>query len=138
MPTPWSKAWLVPGIVAGACMVLSTWAHAVLGWAAMRGALEKTGAGDSLTHGLQAGWQFGSMAMLVFGAILLATAAEVARGGIASRFPVLAIGVGYIGFGIYGLALREGRPLFLFFLGLGLLASLFAWALPSAMKQTPN
>ena len=111
------------GILAGTALVLSAVAHAFLGWPAMSGALDNIGAGDSLTGALAAGWYYGSMAMLVFGLVVLQIAI---RDGDAC--PVRFIALGYLVFGLAAWLARDLNPHFLLFVAIGALLALFGFS----------
>ena len=90
------------GILAGALIVLSGGAHAFLGWPAIAQRLSVTNAPADLIAGLRVAWQFGGVAMLALGAIVLMTFAPAA-GPRSTRFATL-IGVLYVAFGGWALA----------------------------------
>ena len=113
------------GIVAGALILLSALAHAFLGWPAMAAALTAAGAGAELSGALAVGWTFGSMAMAVFGLIVLKIALSNAERG-AVRF----IAFGYLVFGLAAWLERDLNPHFLLFVGTGVLLALFAFSRP--------
>ena len=81
-------------------MMLSSVAHALLGWPAMRGELQKVGAGSDLMRGLGAGWYFGSVAMLTFGVVTLICGLRFKRGDFSGAVPAQVIGAGYVLFGL--------------------------------------
>lgn len=113
------------GIAGGTLILLSALAHAFLGWPAMAGALAAAGAGEELAGALAVGWIFGSMAMAVFGLIVLETAVR-GRGPAAVRF----IAVGYLVFGLAAWLERDLNPHFLLFIATGVLLALFAFLRP--------
>ncbi len=115
------------GITAAVLLLASALAHSFLGWPAMRSALESAGAGKELTGALAAGWSFGSVAMVVFGMIVLFSALAVRRGEKPRRLTPAVIALGYLGFGLSAYVLRGGNTHFLLFVGLGLLVAAFAW-----------
>jgi hypothetical protein len=86
--------WILP--VVAAFLVLSSVAHGILGWKAMRSELVLTGASSDLVADLATGWYLGSVAMVVFAAIIFFSWRE-ARGknplgrvaGPLSQWPIL-------------------------------------------------
>jgi hypothetical protein len=108
-------------VAAGLLLVLSSAAHAGLGWPLMASELAKTSAPPDLTSGLAVGWYFGSVAMLAFGVIALVAgfSGVPARGSI--FWASLAVGVAYGGFGLATYAVRRDTH-FLGFVAIGTLA----------------
>ena len=108
-------------VIAGLLLLLSSCAHAGLGWPAMRSELARISAPTDLMASMAIGWYFGSVAMAAFGAIAL----SAGLGGLASGGRVfwasLIVGLAYGGFGLatYGI---YHEPHFLGFVALGLLA----------------
>lgn len=119
------KARTVLGIAAGALLLLSALAHALLGWPAVSDALAAAGAGPDLAGALAVGWHFGSMAMFVFGLIVLRIAI---RGD--DPCSVRFIAVGYLVFGVAAWLARELNPHFLLFVFTGVLLALFSFSRP--------
>jgi hypothetical protein len=117
------------GIIAGVVLILSSGAHSLMGWPAMRQQLADAGASADLQTGLKAGWQFGGAAMLAFGVIVLSI--FIARPGPrASRAPAAAIAALYMLFGVWALAM-SGNPFFFIFIVPG---SLLAFASTSSAR----
>jgi len=116
------KARTLVGIVGGALLVISALAHAFLGWPAMDAALANVGAGEALAGALAVGWYFGSMAMLVFGLIVLRIAIRDGE-PCAVRF----IAVGYLVFGLAAWLARDLNPHFLVFITIGVLLAVFGF-----------
>ncbi len=110
------------GILSGALLILSALAHALLGWPAMSAALVEVGAGEDLSGALAVGWYFGSMAMLVFGLIVLGITIR-RRDPRAVRF----IALGYLAFGLTAWLARDLSPHFLLFIATGMLLALFSF-----------
>jgi hypothetical protein len=107
--------------IAGLLLVLSSVAHAGLGWPAMRGELSKVSASPDLMASMAIGWYFGSVAMAAFGAIALT--AGLGRRGSGGRvfWASLVVGLAYGGFGLATYAIyRESH--FLGFVAIGPLA----------------
>jgi hypothetical protein len=61
------------GLLAAAIVLLSSFAHSILGWRALGGELAKTNTPADLVTGLEIGWRWGGIAMVPFGLILLST-----------------------------------------------------------------
>ncbi|MFL6707895.1 MAG: hypothetical protein ACJ8HI_06785 [Massilia sp.] len=95
------KTALTLGYTAGILVLLSAAAHMLLGWSGMRTELGKAGAPAELIDGVQMGWQFGGVAMIVFAAIIFAAFQAYRRGQPLQALPLQAIGLGYV---LYGLA----------------------------------
>lgn len=117
-----SRARLAFGVLGGVMLVLSSAAHAFLGWPQMRAALVEVGAGAELVSALQVGWHFGSTAMLVFGLIVL----RIATGRL-DRCAVRFIALGYLVFGAAAFLARDLNPHFLLFVATGIVLALFAF-----------
>ncbi len=118
----------VLGLIMGLLIAASSAAHAFLGWPAQAGALAKIDAPSDLRHTLQAGWHFGSLAMLACGLIVAGSAWQTLRNRPWSRIPVAAVAALYVAFGVYGLTLGGWSPHFCGFIVVGLLASVLLWA----------
>lgn len=118
----------VIGLIMGLLIAASSAAHAFLGWPALAGALAKVDAPSDLTLMLQAGWHFGSLAMLACGLSVAGSAWQSLRGRPWSRIPVVAVAALYVAFGIYGLSLTGWSPHFFGFMVVGLLTSVLLWA----------
>jgi len=115
------------GIAAGALLALSSLAHAFLGWPALRPALQAAQVDERLIGALAVGWYFGSVAMLVFGVIVLQAALRAARGHQVETAPVRAIAVAYVLFGLTAFVCRGLNPHFLFFVACGALVAVFGY-----------
>ena len=118
----YGKARITLGFLSGALLILSAGAHAFLGWPAMSDALAEVGAGADLSGALAVGWYFGSMAMLVFGLVVLGV--TIRRG---DRRAVRFIALGYLAFGLTAWLLRDLNPHFLLFIVTGVLLALFSF-----------
>ncbi len=121
------KARAIVGLVTGALMVLSALAHGLLGWPAMRAGLDGLGSSAELSGALAVGWHFGSVAMLVFAAIVLPAAWRSLRGRAVDRWPVGAIAVGYLVFGLVAFLARDLNPHFLLFVATGALLAVYGF-----------
>lgn len=121
------KGTAILGIAAGAVLVLSALAHAFLGWPALHPALAASGVDESLIGAIAVGWYFGSVAMAVFGLIVLVMAVKLLRGRTVDMAPVAVMALGYLGFGLAAFLARDLNPHFLLFIGTGLLLGAFAF-----------
>lgn len=121
------RARAVLGLIAGALLVASSAAHSLLGWKGIRGELEKARVPAGLLHGVELGWHFGGVAMLVFGVTVLMLFAQAVQGRPVSLRPALLIAVGYLLFGAWALASSGLDPFFLLFVVPGGLLLFAAW-----------
>ncbi len=121
----YAKSRAALGILGGALLVLSSLAHAFLGWPALAAALADSGVGEELAGALAIGWYCGSMAMLVFALIVLRTAIRNTD-PCAVRF----IALGYLVFGLAAWLARDLNPHFLLFIATGIVLALFAFSKP--------
>jgi TRAP-type C4-dicarboxylate transport system permease small subunit len=103
------------GLVASLILILSSGAHAILGWKALSAQLAATTAPADLVRGLRIGWQFGGFAMLAFGIIAATIFLRRLRGEAASTLPTIVIGVCYVLFGAWALFVSRD-PFFLIML----------------------
>lgn len=111
----------VLGLVAGAFLVLSGFAHTFVGGAAMRDEMAKASVPGDLARGLTLGWVFGGACMFVFGAIALWTFARALRRQPVAVLPVRLIAAGYLAFGVWGLSFTGGDLFISVFLAPGAL-----------------
>ena len=115
----------VLGLVVGAFLLLSAFAHSVLGGSGIRGEMAKVGVPEELAQGLIIGWYLGGAAMLVFGAIVLSAFWSGFRGRRVSLIPPFLIGLGYLGFAVVALVISRFEPFFLAVFGVpGLLLAI--------------
>ena len=114
------------GTVAGVLMVLSAAAHSLAGGPAMRAELAKTNAPADLVQGLDAGWNWGGVAILTFGCIVLATFVRAMRGGAVDLLPARIIAVAYVLFGAAALFITSD-PFFTVFIVPGALLAAAAF-----------
>ena len=119
-----SKLRSVLGLLAGAILVLSSGAHTFLGWQALGAELAKTKAPAELVTGLEIGWRWGGVAILVFGIIVVATFLKRYRGEPASTFAPALVSVAYIAFGAWALVHSNYDPFFFIFIVPGVLLAL--------------
>ena len=114
----------IPILLAGALMVLSSAAHAFLGWPPLRGDLKSAGVAEDLVGALAVGWYFGSVAMLTLGAITLRSGLMLRGGDHSGVTPVRIIAACYLAFGFVTFVSRNFNPHFLVFIVTGLLAGI--------------
>jgi hypothetical protein len=100
------------GLLAGILLLLSSAAHSILGWKGISRQLAAAGTPPDLLLGLKVGWQFGGLAMLVLGAIVVWLFAGRLRGQALSTLPALVIGAGYVAFGAWTLLTIDLSPFF--------------------------
>lgn len=122
------RAPAVAAAVAAAMMLLSAFAHSVLGWRAMGDALARTNAPADLVRGLGVGWVFGGACMLAFGLTVGWTSRALWGGATPSRVPLTIIAACYLLFGVGAMAVTGGDPFYVVFLVPGLLAAYAAVA----------
>jgi len=116
------RAYIV--IAAGLIMVLSSAAHAFLGWPALTMELAKSGVAEDLSGALSLGWYFGSVSMLAFGIITVSFGLRFKRGDRSGAAAIAVIAAGYSLFGALAIVMRGFNPHFLLFIATGLLAGL--------------
>lgn len=105
-------------------MALSALPHSLAGWPALATQLQEAGVAADLVTGLSIGWHFGGAAMLVCGALVVhAFLPRTAPGAPAP----LAVGLAYLAFGAWALAVTGGDPFFAVFLVPGTLAVAAGW-----------
>jgi hypothetical protein len=109
------KSKSVLGLIAGAILLLSAFAHAVLGWKGMSEQLAQTNAPPDLVQGLHIGWVFGGPVMLVFGILCISTFLQRFRGQPASTFAPALISIAYLAFGAWAAVATAGDPFFMLF-----------------------
>jgi len=104
------------GLIAGVILILSSAAHSLLGWKKLGSELVSAHVPSELIFGLKVGWQFGGLAMLVFGIITISLFMKRLRGDDASSFPAVVIAVGYLIFSIWALIASKFNPFFYIFI----------------------
>jgi len=97
--------WLLP--VVAAFLVLSSVAHGILGWKAMRAELMRTGASPELLADLATGWYLGSVSMVAFAVIIFSSWQEARGKGSSGRVVVATIALVYSGFGMLAFLFRS-------------------------------
>src|SRR5215510_12874393 len=90
--------WLLP--LVSAFLMLSSLAHGILRWKAIKGELVRTGASPELIADLATGWYLGSAAMAAFAVIIFSSWQEARGSTPAGRAVVGIIALVYFGFGM--------------------------------------
>ena len=116
----------VLAIIAAVILVLSSGAHSLLGWPALRARLADANVPAELVSGLGMGWHFAGVAMLVLGMLVFWLLAESRRSGASVVLPLQIIGGAYELFAIGCFALLGWDPFLLTFLVPGTLLSVAA------------
>ena len=99
--------WILPVVA------LSSLAHGILGWKAMSAELAGTGASPDLLADLATGWYLGSVAMVAFAVIVLASWSEACGKRPAGRTAVATIALIYFTFGLLAFWFRSFNRHFL-------------------------
>ena len=105
------------GILAGAFLLLSSFAHSVLGGRAMSEQMTAAGVPKDLSLGLQMGWYWGGVAMIVFGVTTIWTFGGIWRGQPRPLLPVRLIAAAYLAFGLVAFS-TSGEGFFLAVFGI--------------------
>jgi len=111
----------VLGVIAGAIMLLSCFAHALGGWSHMAGRLSSLQAPVDLILALKLGWMLGSVCMLAFAVIAIGLCLQRLRGRQVASLPLAAIAIAYTGYGGWALLITQYQLGFLIFLVPGIL-----------------
>ena len=114
------------GLVAGVILVISSAAHSLLGWKALREELAVAQVPPDLVVGLKIGWQLGAVAILAMGVIVLSLFAKRHSGKSVSIFPVTVIAIAYLGFGAWAFLASGFNPFFFIFIAPGTLMAFAA------------
>jgi hypothetical protein len=117
----------VLGLIAAVVMILSSFAHAFLGWKALGAQLAATNAPADLIGGLRIGWEFGGAAMLTFGIIAARIFLRQLRGVAIDVWPALATGVFYLLIGAWALVASNFNPFFMIMIVPGAMLITAAW-----------
>jgi hypothetical protein len=115
------------GLIGGIILLLSSGAHSILEWKGLSEKLAETNVPADLVFGLKAGWEFGGVAMLAFGIIVVAAFVNRLRGRYVSTFPSMIIAVALLGIGAWALIASNFAPFFWLFIVIGLLLLVGAW-----------
>ena len=121
-----ARARTVLGLVAAGMLILSSFAHSILGWKGLSEELAKTNAPANLVTGLKVGWMYGGVVMLVLGVILIPLFTRRLRGEEVSGLPAAAVSVAYLGFGAWALLASDLSPFFMGFMVQGVLLAVAA------------
>lgn len=115
------------GMMTGILLILSSLAHAFLGWPPIKSALTSFNVDQGLIGAITIGWYFGSVAMFVFGIIVFNNGLKVFRGDTVTRGTLYVIAIAYIIFGLAAFIVRDYNPHFLFFIAIGSLVGIYAF-----------
>ena len=122
-----SRPRIALGIFVGALLVASSAAHSLLGWPQLTGRLVATQAPADLITALKIGWHFAGLAMFTFGTVVIWTFENYLRGRPVSLRPAQIIGLVYLAFGLWALAVSKFDPFFFIFIVPGLTLVAVAW-----------
>jgi hypothetical protein len=132
-----SRIGIAAGVLGGGMLVLSSVAHAFLGWPPLEAALSADGVDQEVLVGLSVGWFFGSVAMLTLGVLVLWMVRLAALGDLGNPLGAWMVALAYAGFGIVAFVLRGLDPQFLVFILNGILVAGFAvLAIPRASRTS--
>jgi hypothetical protein len=115
------------GLIAGIILILSSGAHSILGWKGLSAKLAAINVPEDLVFGVKAGWEFGGIAMLAFGIIVVVIFVNKLRGRYASTFPAMVFAITYLAIGAWALSASNFNPFFWLFIVTGLLLLVAAW-----------
>lgn len=116
-----AKMRAIMGLVGGALLILSSFAHSLLGWKVMSLQLQTTQVPPELLNGLRMGWHFGGAVMLALGIVMIWLFNKRLRGEAISTFPAVVIAIAYLSFGIWALVVSDFDPFGLVFIIPGVL-----------------
>ena len=120
---------VILGYIGGVLIIASSAAHSLLGWSSLATSLAGIQAPPELVTGLRIGWQFAGVAMLTFGCIVIWEIHTLRNRRTAALWPVLVIGLVYVMFGLWALAVSEVDPFFGVFIVPGLMLIAASWPL---------
>jgi hypothetical protein len=126
------RARTVVGLIAGVILVLSSFAHSLLGWPQVRFRLDQAQAPADLITGLAIGWHFAGVAMLAFGVIVILLFTSLMKGRTVAILPALLIAVCYLAFGVWALVASNMDPFFLIFIIPGSMLLFASWGVAPA------
>jgi hypothetical protein len=106
------------GIGVGLFLLLSAFAHSVLGGKAMRAEMATAHVPADLASSLSLGWYLGGMAMVVFGGIVLWTFWNGWKGRPVSVVPATLISLGYVIFAVAAFVASDFEAFFMIVFGL--------------------
>jgi hypothetical protein len=104
-PKVTGRARPILGIVGAAILLLSSASHSILGWRGLSAELAGTNTPPDLRLGLMIGWQFGGVAMLVLGILMLSLFMRRLRGEAVPSYPAVIVAIAYLLFGLWAYAL---------------------------------
>ncbi len=119
------------GLIGGIFLLLSSPAHAFIGWPALENLLASANFDAGTIAAIAVGWYFGSVAMATFGIIACDISWRWLRGQSPATLPMAVISGAYLAFGLTAYILRDLNPHFLLFVLTGLLVGV----LPLACKR---
>lgn len=127
----------VMAFIGGTLLVLSSAAHAFLGWPAVSAELKQVSADHDLNMTVAIGWIFGSVAMLTYGLIVLRLALRLLRGKQTDSGAVLIVGVSYAAFGLGAFLWTSFDPHFIGFVVIGLIVAVAAlWPVKAILSES--
>jgi hypothetical protein len=129
-----TTAWLLT--LAGLGMWASSLPHAFAAWPHFRAVLESAGVASAVVGAVGAGWLWGSVAMLAFGAITLGQGWGVARGRQPDVAVLWPVALAYVGFGGLAFVLRDFNPHYLGFVLPGVLVVVVLLVSPAPSKAS--
>lgn len=103
---------VILGHLGGLLIIVSSAAHSLLGWSSLGASLASIQAPADLIAALRIGWQFGGMAMLSFGCIVIMEMRTVRHRRSAALWSVLLIGLVYALFGSWAFVVSDFSPFF--------------------------
>ena len=104
------------GMITGVVMALSSGAHSFLGWPAIESKLAATNIPADLLVGTKISWQFGGLAMLTFGLIVISLFLKRLRGEMVTLLPAAIIAVAYVAVGIWAFLTANFEPFYFIFI----------------------
>src|SRR5687768_6503524 len=103
---------VILGYLGALLIILSSAAHSFLGWSSLGASLANIQAPPELIGGLRIGWQFGGVAMLTFGCIVIGEMTTLRHRRSAALWSVLLIGLVYAAFGSWAFVVSDFSPFF--------------------------
>ena len=103
------------GVAAALMLILSAGAHSLLGGPRVEAELRAAGVTSDLLLRMRVGWQFGGVAMLALGTMLLVLFVRRLRGERVPVFPAVITAAAYLLFGGWALSI-SGNPFFFIFI----------------------
>lgn len=121
-----SPTGLLLGTLGGLLLVISSGAHAFLGWPPLGRDLSAGGIEAGVVRAVSTGWYFGSVAMLALGLLVLWMVGRARRGLAGGTGGAWIIAAAYGGFGAVAFVAQDLNPHFILFIVNGLLIGGFA------------